>query len=380
MPPVPVPGGQGTSPAPGDIVLPQPSAAGGAGAMGSRADAQAMPAAAVPQTATASGVAPPGVATAVSVAPQPPPPSDEMPKPDPVFRPADARGATRLSSLFGSSPEVGKASANGEVSPRDLCTPGGDPGALAPTPALAMTPGTARPGVADGAPAVDLEASPIAFQFTGRRPTDDVRQVPGGGDPSWNRDVEAFREAVMARVAKGAGAYADGGQAREQGPGRQSQRDSLPVTSVPAPVVVGNAPVVPASTGLSPGPAAPGSAVPLDVPQIIRAVRLQWQNGVGEARVQLRPEHLGQVTVELRVAQGAVVVAVHAETQAARQWIQNHQADLKAALVEQGLRLDELVVTADGERRQQQETPERPRRAPRGERRPKTGAQFDIDV
>ena len=89
--------------------------------------------------------------------------------------------------------------------------------------------------------------------------------------------------------------------------------------------------------------------------QVVKAISMAWKDGTGEAKITLSPDHLGQVTVSMRVAHGMVTADVQASTQAAREWIQAHEQDLREKLAEQGLHLDQLVVTADGQRQQQQQ-------------------------
>ena len=121
--------------------------------------------------------------------------------------------------------------------------------------------------------------------------------------------------------------------------------------------------------------------------QIIRTIRLQWQAGQGEARVQLRPDYLGELTVAVKVDQGAVTATLHAESPDVRRWLESHSGSLRDALAEQGLRLDRLVVAdehgrqdaPDAERRDRQaghdgEAPSRRRRG-----RPSAdGSTFDV--
>src|SRR5262249_51716032 len=89
--------------------------------------------------------------------------------------------------------------------------------------------------------------------------------------------------------------------------------------------------------------------------QIVQAIRLQWQGGVGEARVQLKPEHLGTLTVSLKVEGGAVSADIHAETQAAQQWISAHETDLRSGLERQGMTLERFNVHPDAEQQQRQQ-------------------------
>ncbi len=101
---------------------------------------------------------------------------------------------------------------------------------------------------------------------------------------------------------------------------------------------------------------------------MVRAVRLQWANGVSEARLRLHPEHLGEVTIDLRVEQGRVTAALRLDNPAAAEWIRGQRAELQASLGSQGLDLGslEIVVDPDGRRRKaaspEPSTPTRTRR------------------
>jgi flagellar hook-length control protein FliK len=122
---------------------------------------------------------------------------------------------------------------------------------------------------------------------------------------------------------------------------------------------------------------AASATVPDDLStQIVQAVRMQWSDGAGEARITLTPDYLGDVTVSLRVDQGSVTAVLHADSPAVRTWMQANEPLLNQALSEQGLRLERLVVSEqppaedgdaprDGSGRQQ----EQPRR-----RRPRADA------
>jgi len=93
---------------------------------------------------------------------------------------------------------------------------------------------------------------------------------------------------------------------------------------------------------------------------------MQWRDGLGEARLRLQPEHLGQVTVSLKIDGQSVTALVRTETAAAQAVIQQNQLDLKTALQAQGLNLDHLVVEVDpdgrrGQRHAPQPSPRRQR-------------------
>jgi flagellar hook-length control protein FliK len=93
------------------------------------------------------------------------------------------------------------------------------------------------------------------------------------------------------------------------------------------------------------------------VPQIVRSIHLQSAGDVGHARVQLRPEHLGEVLVELRVEQGEVIASLEADVPAVREWIEARANELKEALGAQGLELLHFSVR-DREERRREEPPE----------------------
>jgi flagellar hook-length control protein FliK len=82
------------------------------------------------------------------------------------------------------------------------------------------------------------------------------------------------------------------------------------------------------------------------VNQIVQAIRLQWTNGTGEARIKLEPEQFGDVTVSVRVERGQVSARVEADTPVVREWLQSNQQTLRHGLAEQNLTLDRLEVAA----------------------------------
>jgi flagellar hook-length control protein FliK len=113
----------------------------------------------------------------------------------------------------------------------------------------------------------------------------------------------------------------------------------------------------------------PEAAAPV-LDQIVRSLRMQWARGVSEARIALRPEHLGTLNVLLRVEAGGVTAVVRAESSQVQEWVLSHQQTLRQQLEAAGLRLVDLTVEPDAERRHHQappeQTPPRPRRRPDG--------------
>jgi flagellar hook-length control protein FliK len=109
---------------------------------------------------------------------------------------------------------------------------------------------------------------------------------------------------------------------------------------------------------------------------------MQWRDGGGEARLTLRPEYLGEVTIALRVEDGGVTAHVSATAPEVRAWVSEHQALLRETLSGQGLQLNRLLVTpkadeaqADAEKRRQQ-----PQVAPPMPHRRRESAVFEIVV
>ena len=124
------------------------------------------------------------------------------------------------------------------------------------------------------------------------------------------------------------------------------------------------------STPVAQGPTSGGE--PLDH-AIVKSLKLQWNQGAGEARLRLQPEFLGDLSVSLRVIGASVTAVLQSDSPAVREWIQAHQGDLRRALEEAGLSLDRLVVDEDGHPQEQQEqsAQDRPRQSNR--RKPEAG-------
>jgi len=154
----------------------------------------------------------------------------------------------------------------------------------------------------------------------------------------------------------------------------------LPVMRLPVDGASSRLPDVVAFEPAPPGPEPGGAAdAALDVPrQVVRAIQLAWRHGVGEARVQLQPEHLGHVTVSLRVAHGTVTAMLRAESALAQERIQAHQHELRSALEAQGLRVGAIVVAVDPDERRQQPHPEPTPRQARAPGRAEPAQPFEI--
>jgi flagellar hook-length control protein FliK len=130
-------------------------------------------------------------------------------------------------------------------------------------------------------------------------------------------------------------------------------------------------------------PSLDGSSGAAVTDQIVRGMQLQMKGNVGEARITLAPEHLGEVVVEMRVEKDGVVATLRADTPAVRGWLATHQDDLRAGLADVGLRLDDLQVSErDSQRGRQQPPAEQQPQTPRRARRTSTGElpRFEVEA
>jgi flagellar hook-length control protein FliK len=124
----------------------------------------------------------------------------------------------------------------------------------------------------------------------------------------------------------------------------------------------------------------PAAESPVNGPSLTRSlvqtVRVQVRQGGGEAHIRLNPEELGELSVLVKVDGTGVSATLRAESPLVRSWIEAHQQELKAALKEQGLSLDDLVIDADGRSGQQADAQAQQQRHATP-RRPAAGLQFE---
>jgi flagellar hook-length control protein FliK len=112
--------------------------------------------------------------------------------------------------------------------------------------------------------------------------------------------------------------------------------------------------------------------------QMVQAIQLQSRNGVGDARITLQPEYLGEVSIALRVEDGGVTAHVSAASAQVREWLGANESMLRQGLLDQGLKLERLIVSEepsstpardsrdrDARREQQPQPDEEPRPRPR---------------
>jgi len=148
---------------------------------------------------------------------------------------------------------------------------------------------------------------------------------------------------------------------------------TIPHATAPAPVV---APVAVAA------PAPMTQADAENVHNLVHAMRVTAKAGGWEATVRLKPEHLGEVTIALRVEGKSVSAVVQAESASVRQWLTDQEGAVRSGLSEHGLQLDRFAVSRDGQRREAEEQQQQPQQRRRGPRQAATGneARFEIVV
>ncbi len=107
-------------------------------------------------------------------------------------------------------------------------------------------------------------------------------------------------------------------------------------------------PVSPAAAAERELPGMPSRSQVFD--PIVQRATLQVRGGREEIRIELKPEFLGPVRMQIATASQAVSVRILAEVPLVRDWIEAGLAQLKSELEQQGLRVEklEVAVAADG--------------------------------
>ena len=172
----------------------------------------------------------------------------------------------------------------------------------------------------------------------------------------------------VAAVETSAGGDAGGTETREQA--QPKPQSSAPQMNISETTAGGPTEGLRFTVNSATGNAAYANATPRHeeavLPQIVQSIRLHAVQGTTEARVQLKPEHLGALNITLKVEQNQVTATIQADVAAVRSWIESHESSLRQALSEQGLHLAKLVVQEDGQQASKDEQDgERPRRQPR---------------
>jgi flagellar hook-length control protein FliK len=241
-------------------------------------------------------------------------------------------------------------------------------------PSMAASPGQPQAGATALGTASSLSSRPIREAFN----TAEAVHVRWGF-------AEAAAVALSAAIGsearqQSAGSNADLGNGSSAYKAPLKQASVTPVFSVPAVFTRAIETTAVAATPALPPPFAPSNLSTV-APQIVKGLQLQVTAGGGDMRLTLTPEHLGTVSIEVRVEHDRVKATLMADTAAVRQWMATHQDDLRQSLSAAGLTLDDLVVKEDASRSQQERQDERP--APQKRRTPRVGSEepaFEVVV
>jgi flagellar hook-length control protein FliK len=262
------------------------------------------------------------------------------------------QSTTQAEAAEGSPTRSGQANA-AAAAPKD--NPAAETSATVPPARQAVSVAQRAPVQSGQPPAPDAVVAPAA---------DSSRSH---GDASAGQHQPAFDDRRL-RDALAAGAAR--GHAAAQPPGVTVEPQASFARLVDGPAVTRSASVL-----------SPSAAMAAVDEQVIRGIQLQMRDGGGDARIHLRPEHLGDVVVEMRVERDGVVATLRADTPAVRGWLASHQDDLRAGLADVGLHLERLTVS-DREAPQEQRRDPSQDEAPRRRRREQVadGRRFEIDA
>ncbi len=92
--------------------------------------------------------------------------------------------------------------------------------------------------------------------------------------------------------------------------------------------------------------------------QIVKKAVFFLKNGQTEAKIDLKPEYLGHIRMQVITEQQQVTIRIHAQLQFVKEMIENNLHQLKVDLQQQGLNADRLEVSVSNDSRGQEQTRE----------------------
>jgi flagellar hook-length control protein FliK len=199
------------------------------------------------------------------------------------------------------------------------------------------------------------------------------QSLPGVPDQTWPVEEEGAPAGTRDGAPWQRAPRQHAQDAPRQGAEPNSDRDAASRPVAPAapsavPLLRGADGVLPAAFGL-PTPEAGATVTPQqraeNVARLVQSMRVLVRDGVSEATVHLRPEHLGDVRIAIRLDGRTVLATVHAESAGVREWLHAQESTLRAGLAERGLDLDRLVVERDPRHERREPPPDPPRLRPR---------------
>jgi flagellar hook-length control protein FliK len=193
---------------------------------------------------------------------------------------------------------------------------------------------------------VTLEEAPVAdLDMASPRPDAEIAQLarPARSDaadaPDAEMPVDDVAEAVIAapRPAQSA-----------------ATADTQPQQSIEPIVAFAQATEQPIENMARPQQVAPPPQAPVNpqnvMEQIVQHMRFEVRGDMAEIRIQLKPQHLGEVSLRVATQNGIVVAQFVAESQRVKEIIESNFNQLRDALEQQGINISEIEVSvAQGE-------------------------------
>ncbi len=190
------------------------------------------------------------------------------------------------------------------------------------------------------APAIEFRGSAVDREVKEARATGaagssstDISKPSGGAETAETRTSTA--QATLSRnPEKSSVDQARPGKTEVAG-NDKAVRESLPDLTIASGVKSAS---VPKAT------AAPPSKPAELVYQIADRIQSQLQSGQGEVRIQLKPEHLGNLEIKAENGAGGIVARITAESSSVKQYLESNIHTLQQSLQEQGLKVDRIDV------------------------------------
>ena len=116
--------------------------------------------------------------------------------------------------------------------------------------------------------------------------------------------------------------------------------------------------------------------------QIVKAIKIQVRDGIGEVRLRLQPEQMGEVHIALKVDRDRVSAVLQVERPELRAQIEGQGQTLRAGLAAQGLQLEDLTVRpmlSDDPQGREGDQRGSAKDTPQRRRRQSTTKQFELD-
>lgn len=270
---------------------------------------------------------------------------------------------TRLDRRLAINADAARATASPSVAAESMAT------------VSASSPAQAAPALGDLAAAVSQQA--VQTVVTAAAPAGSDTSAQAGGSAPARQAALAQTPPFDSTAGNGASNHGYGEGEGRRSPAAARLAAALSASETTAERNSGSAPVfgVPAAPAATPPVSAPVTVAAPEaaastpdaenVQKLIQTMRVAARSGGWEATVRLKPEHLGEVSISLRVDGSNVSAMVQAEASGVRQWLRAQEDVVRSGLAEQGLQLDRFVVDRDGRQHGQQPEQQRQRRPPR---------------